>query len=169
MCVWGGRGQKGKNRTHENLFCLLFFLSLSCRALSRLSLLLSLSLSFSSISLSLFLSLISLSHILSLSTLVHKVTRDEQREERRQRPVDQPGLLPPRHAVGAQTIALVLGEAGDLPGPRPERGLSGAADGAAPVGGEVLEEGSRGHGVLGVLKDIERGREGGGGGGGGGK
>lgn len=107
------------------------------------------SLSFShSLSLILFLSSTS-----SSKPLIHEVPRDEQREERRQRPINQPGLLPASHAVCPQTVALVLGKPGNLPGPGPEGGLSRAADGAAPVGGEVLEEGARRDGVLRVLDD----------------
>ena len=84
-------------------------------------------------------------------TLIHEVTRDEQREERRQRSVDQTRFLPSGQAVGPQAVPLVLFEACDLAVPGAERELSGAADGAAPVGWEVLEGGSGGDGVLGVL------------------
>ena len=144
VCVCGGGGAKG--RWQKNLGDEKKKISLSLLvALSRFS-----SLSAAAVSSLSFLSL-SLVPLSFSRSLVHKVPGDEQREERRQGSVDQPALLPARQAVCSQSVPLVLGEAGDLPRARAERGLSGAADGAAPVGGEVLEGGPGGHGVLGVL------------------
>lgn len=77
---------------------------------------------------------------LRTAALLQQVARAEEGEEDGQAAVDEQRLLAGRHAVGAESVPLVLLEPGDRARPALERALLRAADRTLPVFRKVLRQ-----------------------------